>query len=702
MANTGIFAFLIICYATMQCSCQLFQYNMSEYWQMPPLYQYDNMDVCLRSKSSAAFCVVKTLVKPDNRSELWGIIQRYSKYAFQYNHALLTRGVCLEDCMALTNSMDTHQKELYYQRKFDINYKYIVDDRLLPNIDSYRQQFGDDINVCENYKLQTSYNLSAYSEIEYCYTNETLFRKIDFLDVLFYVVVIALVLLGIFSSYYDAKIAKTGDEYYFKRPLHDKKSNILTAFSIRRNVERLTMAPEDNHLQQDLGFLDALRTLTMTVVMVSHIFIGERMVAKSNPEAVEIADSSAAMEIIAAICPFTVNVFFAISGLLLAVFFVKLTLKKRFNLSYFWLGLVNRYLRTFPVYAVVMLFTVSVYDRLLWSPSGYNWMPLSRSLCRAKWWINFLFINNYYQPEEICLIHTWYLAADFQLFMVGLIALMVIWRFPRSLKWIVGALLGMGFIFPAVRVYMYSFNAMMLISNKGHARRLWYEDRYINFYQTTDAHCASYFSGLFVGLLYHKVRENSQILTNSKIFTVLRYASIPLLIAFFLPAPVFHHLNLPKPSLSMAIYAGLHRWVFGTGVAVVFLLYMFGDSDSILGALRSSKILQSTFIRVCGRLSFSFYLIHMSILEAIMANHHEAARVSAGMTLSIFCSATSLTAFVSFLAFIFIEKPCDVIFKQLLSGDSRDKTTQSANGTNGFTTIQINLNQPDLTRQTRL
>lgn len=48
--------------------------------------------------------------------------------------------------------------------------------------------------------------------------------------------------------------------------------------------------------------------------------------------------------------------------------------------------------------------------------------------------------------------------------------------------------------------------------------RLWYNRWYIDYYQTTDVHCASYFSGLFVGIIYHKVRENKQILENSKVY----------------------------------------------------------------------------------------------------------------------------------------------------------------------------------------
>ncbi|XP_058832018.1 O-acyltransferase like protein-like [Topomyia yanbarensis] len=638
---------------------------------MPVLHQYDSFESCMRSKPLARFCVVKTVVKPNNQSEIWRIIEKYSKYSYQYRHSVLTRGVCVESCEKLVSEMSVAQRELYYQKKFDVNFKYITNDWLLPSIEAYRQEHGFVVNICENYKLQTTYNLSAYSEIEYCTTSGAVSRQSDFWDILFWLVLIFLGLLGICSTYCDVRLAKSGDLAYYQKPLKDPKFNLLTAFSIRRNIHRLTVAPNDDQLQRDLSFLDALRVFTMGIVIYSHVLIGERMVTNQNPELVEITDSSPVMQIIASICPFTVNIFLAISGLLLSLFFIKYTANKRFNLNHLWLGIVNRYLRSFPVYLMVMLYVVSVSDMLQFSPSAYRFMVFSKAVCRSKWWINFLYISNYYQPEELCLIHTWYLSADFQLFVIGLIAMMVMWRYPQSFKWLMGALFGLGFAAPAIRTYVYSLDAMMPISNKGHSMRLWYERLYIDFYQTTDVHCASYFVGMFVGIIYHKVRQNEKLLSESKLFKTLQYLTIPLLAIFFLPAPIFHQLSIPKPSLWMGIFAGMHRWAFAISLGVIFLVYMFSAAGTLFGWLRESKILQNSFIRVSGRLSFSIYLIHMSVLEAVLANHHEAMRLSAALTVSVLCSVTLLTYFLAFLAFVFIEKPLDIIFKQLLIGGSR-------------------------------
>lgn len=165
----------------------------------------------------------------------------------------------------------------------------------------------------------------------------------------------------------------------------------------------------------------------MTTITIDHVIIGMSFTTIQNPEFTEKIGSIPMVQAILTLMPFQVDVFFAISGLLVAVQFVKVTNGKPFAGKMFWLGLVNRYLRSLPVYLVVLLHSVSVYD-LLESPSAYRIVATPRTMCRAKWWINLLFINNYYQPEEQCLIQTWYLAADFQLFIVGFGSLMVLWR----------------------------------------------------------------------------------------------------------------------------------------------------------------------------------------------------------------------------------------------------------------------------------
>lgn len=50
---------------------------MTEYLQMPPLYELDDYDVCMKMypERKATYCVVKVLIKPDKDSETWRYIE---------------------------------------------------------------------------------------------------------------------------------------------------------------------------------------------------------------------------------------------------------------------------------------------------------------------------------------------------------------------------------------------------------------------------------------------------------------------------------------------------------------------------------------------------------------------------------------------------------------------------------------------------
>ncbi|XP_055629968.1 nose resistant to fluoxetine protein 6-like [Toxorhynchites rutilus septentrionalis] len=643
----------------------LVHYNMSEYWQMPALFEYESFESCLRSNPDGIFCVVKSVVKADHRSQIWRTIEKYSRYPYQYHHNVLTRGICLERCEEVVNALSEQQRLRFLEPKFPVDFKYIINDWLLPNIESYRDQYGSLVNICQNYRLFSSYNLTAYTEIEHCTTNNSLHRETDFWDRFFFGTVVLIIIIAIASTIYDAKLAGEEDENHYRSPLQNKSNTLLTAFSLRRNVNRLTMKLKTDKVQQDFRFLEAIRVFILTTITFSHVVIGLGMTTTQNPEMLERMLSRPGLQMFLSMVPFQVDMFFAISGLLLTVHFMRTTESKRFNFKPLWMGVANRYLRSLPVYGMVMVFAVSVFDRLQISPSAYKIMPMVRTICRKKWWMNLLFINNYYKPEEQCLIHTWYLAADFQLFIVGLVVLMILWKYPTILRQVVVLLLAAGFLLPVLNIYFNSGDAIMLLTNKGNAFQLWYDKWFTRTYQATETHCISYFGGMLVGIIYHKMQSDDLLLAKSKLYKTLQYIVFPLTVAFCLPAPLFHLYSFSKPSVWMSLYAGIQRLVIAAFVNTTFLVLMFAERDSFFGRLRSSKLLENAFYRVLGRLGFGFYLIHMTVLKTVYGNQHEALRGSMGLVITVFCSGTMITYVLAAFVYILVEKPFDVILKQL-------------------------------------
>jgi len=64
--------------------------------------------------------------------------------------------------------------------------------------------------------------------------------------------------------------------------------------------------------------------------------------------------------------------------------------------------------------------------------SGPLW-PLSvdntAQVCRKSWLYNIFFINNFQKPDDMCLLHTWYLSANMQFHVLGGFILYIIYRY---------------------------------------------------------------------------------------------------------------------------------------------------------------------------------------------------------------------------------------------------------------------------------
>lgn len=74
--------------------------------------------------------------------------------------------------------------------------------------------------------------------------------------------------------------------------------------------------------------------------------------------------------------------------------------------------------------------------------------------CETNWWTNLLFVSNWIEPSKMCLINTWFVSADTQLYMASFFLLVILHRSPRGGLIAIGSLLFFSIVFSsAVTVY---------------------------------------------------------------------------------------------------------------------------------------------------------------------------------------------------------------------------------------------------------
>lgn len=112
----------------------------------------------------------------------------------------------------------------------------------------------------------------------------------------------------------------------------------------------------------------------------------------------------------------------------------------------------HRYLRLTPLLIVTVLFSMSL---IRFFGSGPLWPNMIESLgiqCERYWWSTLLYIQNYANPKQMCLGHSWYLSVDMQLFWIAPLVVYSIYRFKSKIipVWI---LFVVGYVVYSVTLY---------------------------------------------------------------------------------------------------------------------------------------------------------------------------------------------------------------------------------------------------------
>lgn len=184
-----------------------------------------------------------------------------------------------------------------------------------------------------------------------------------------------ILVLSISATIYDQKRIETENL--------STSQQILLAFSLPQNFNRLMSKP-NTKLGQDLAFVQAIRFLTMVIVIIGHVDMGFNM-NPANPDFIESRYHSLWGQFFINGTP-VVQTFFIMSGGLLVIHFIfELRDKRTYNFNYFWIAVIGRYLRLTPVYAFMLLFDATLLHK---TNSGPFWKPIAeneRFMCRKNY-----------------------------------------------------------------------------------------------------------------------------------------------------------------------------------------------------------------------------------------------------------------------------------------------------------------------------
>ncbi|KAL3271385.1 hypothetical protein HHI36_021869 [Cryptolaemus montrouzieri] len=273
------------------------------------------------------------------------------------------------------------------------------------------------------------------------------------------VVVGIVILITILSTIYEIVI-----DYKEMEAKHEA----LIAFSMYSNGKKLIRSSKN---QDQLLCLNGLKALSMGWVVLGHTYanIGTSAAADNLFAINDWMNDLKNMPIMSA--TLSVDTFFTIGGVLTMYTFMKteyMGLEKSFKavpLMY-----LHRYLRLTPALAILVLIYAS--GLLKYVSDGPRWPSIDDFLitvCSKYWWSSLLYTQNYANDENVCVLQSWYLSVDMQLFLLSPFILIPLKKWPKHVLGCMYGLIVLGIAIPFYIGYSNKLSGLGLSSMMQHS-----------------------------------------------------------------------------------------------------------------------------------------------------------------------------------------------------------------------------------------
>lgn len=178
------------------------------------------------------------------------------------------------------------------------------------------------------------------------------------------------------------------------------------------------------NIHSNLSTLNGIRFLTMCWLVYGHVyFVPIKETFKSSLSFIQSVFEIQTI-LIHNSWP-AVDIFFIISALLHS-FHLFRTMSSKTKLNIFKM-IINRAARLSPSLWLTMGFVFLV-PSLAQGPLWPEVMNQQVGNCYHAWWRIFLFVANQFPEKDICQVHTWYLSADMQLYVVSFFFIILIYK----------------------------------------------------------------------------------------------------------------------------------------------------------------------------------------------------------------------------------------------------------------------------------
>lgn len=449
-----------------------------------------------------------------------------------------------------------------------------------------------------------------------------------------------------------------GMEELLEKP--PKKTNLVVffcCFSYYSNFNKLVMSLSGGSSSSRLEILNGIRVISILWVIYGHSYYYYLLVPVMNPmKILEFVDNFWYQILFQA--PLAVDTFFFLAGFLSSYLMMSEIKKKNGKINFFML-IFHRFYRIMPLY-VFLIFMAWKFQPYI--NEGPVWPEFKMNMdngCYNYWWTNIIFLNNFISWENPCSCFGWgwYLANDFQFFLITPLLLLLSYRY-KKFGWlaIVFVILSSYIVTLTLAIhYDYAVDMVTLAPN--------YLDFWNNIYCKPYCRVAVYLIGVLLGNLYLQQNEKTakdsdfaiklrNSVNNKKWLRYLLY----FLAFWFIALPIFlpYHANHNPGQWSTAgnaLYITFSRSVFILGVCFFVYPCLLGHATPIY------KFLSGNFWTPLARLTFATYLVHPLVIQMGYFGTKQGLYLESWRVFYIYCGHVVISFLLALVISISIESP---------------------------------------------
>ncbi|CAB3260129.1 unnamed protein product, partial [Arctia plantaginis] len=264
-----------------------------------------------------------------------------------------------------------------------------------------------------------------------------------------------------------------------------------------------------------------------------------------------------------------------------------------------------------PVHLLVVGYAATWWPRANSGPMWPATVNVESEACRQKFWTHVFYVNNLIDPENVCLIQTWFLAVDMQLYFVAAVLTLCLASLRRRALPILAALVVASSALNGVLAYINNWQSLMFFAYPSTLKTMYRGiPSFTRLYQSPWGSLPGCLVGLFGAFLHFEMQEAGVKLASYRWLKPPYYIAPAAMVSWMISG---YYLKEYTDPWFVATYVAIER----PALSILGGLVVIGMVNGLEGWLKHFLAWRGWY--AMGRMSLSVLAVHWCINMTIAA-----------------------------------------------------------------------------------